>query len=135
MRKMLVPKLCGTKSEFITFPDLALAHQVVSGLESLSKRIGRESRRRHIPITQRSECGDIVPRELSPFGRCPYHATEDNCRKPFHRGIAGAAKDDGFVKRSIRRGIHTVRHAGLSIALPPVPLRPAIRIRVEHYNR
>jgi hypothetical protein len=42
MRKMLVAELCGTKAGCTTVPDLAMAHRVVSGLESLSKRIGRE---------------------------------------------------------------------------------------------
>ena len=41
MRKMLVAELCGAKAECITLPDLAMAHRVVSGLESLPKRIGR----------------------------------------------------------------------------------------------
>lgn len=39
---MLVPELCRAKAEFTALPDLAMAHQVVSGLESLPKRIGRE---------------------------------------------------------------------------------------------
>ena len=42
MRKMLVAELCGAKTGCTTLPDLAMAHRVVSGLESLPKRIGRE---------------------------------------------------------------------------------------------
>jgi hypothetical protein len=40
MRKMLVAKLCGAKAEFTTLTDLAMAHRVVFGLESIPKRIG-----------------------------------------------------------------------------------------------
>jgi len=40
MFKMQVSELCGAKAEFTTRPDLAMAHRVVSGLESLPKRIG-----------------------------------------------------------------------------------------------
>jgi len=40
MRKLLVSELCGAKAEFSTRSDLAMAHRVVSGLESLQKRIG-----------------------------------------------------------------------------------------------
>ena len=40
VRQMPVPGLCGAKAGFSTCPDLAMAHRVVSGLESLPKRIG-----------------------------------------------------------------------------------------------
>jgi hypothetical protein len=40
MCKMQVSELCGAKAKFTTCPDLAMAHRVVSGLESLPKRIG-----------------------------------------------------------------------------------------------
>ncbi len=40
MCKMQVSELCGAKAKLITCPDLAMAHRVVSGLESLPKRIG-----------------------------------------------------------------------------------------------
>lgn len=40
MCKLQVSELCGAKAQFITCPDLAMAHRVVSGLESLPKRIG-----------------------------------------------------------------------------------------------
>ncbi len=39
MCKMQVSELCGAKAKFITCSDLAVAHRVVSGLESLPKRI------------------------------------------------------------------------------------------------
>jgi hypothetical protein len=42
MRNMLVSRLCGTKSELATCQDLAVAHRLVSRLESIPKRIGRE---------------------------------------------------------------------------------------------
>jgi len=40
MRNMLVSRLCGTKAELAACQDLAVAHRLVSGLESISKRIG-----------------------------------------------------------------------------------------------
>ncbi len=42
MRNLLVSRLCGTKSELATCQDLAVAHRLVSRLESIPKRIGRE---------------------------------------------------------------------------------------------
>jgi hypothetical protein len=42
MREMQVSGLCGAKAEFTIGQDLEMAHRVVSGLESLPKRIGRE---------------------------------------------------------------------------------------------
>jgi hypothetical protein len=42
MRNLLVSRLCGTKSELATYQDLAVAHRLVSRLESIPKRIGRE---------------------------------------------------------------------------------------------
>jgi hypothetical protein len=40
MCKMQVSELCGAKAKFISCPHLAMAHRVVSELESLPKRIG-----------------------------------------------------------------------------------------------
>lgn len=40
MCTVLVPGLCGTKPEFTTGQDLAMAHRVVSRLEGLSERVG-----------------------------------------------------------------------------------------------
>jgi hypothetical protein len=42
MCNMLVSRLCGTKTEFAACQDLAVAHRLVSGLESIPKGIGRE---------------------------------------------------------------------------------------------
>jgi hypothetical protein len=41
MRKMQPTKLFREKAEFTTRPDLAMAHRVVSGMESLPKEISR----------------------------------------------------------------------------------------------
>jgi hypothetical protein len=40
MRNVPVSRLCGTKSELATCQDLAVAHRLVSRLESIPKRIG-----------------------------------------------------------------------------------------------
>jgi hypothetical protein len=40
MRKLQIEELCGAKAQFITVSDLALAHRLVSRLESLPKKIG-----------------------------------------------------------------------------------------------
>lgn len=40
MRRVLVSGLCGTKPEFTPGQDLALAHRMVSGLESLPEGVG-----------------------------------------------------------------------------------------------
>jgi hypothetical protein len=60
MRKMPIAELCGAKTEGTNLKDLAMAHRVVSGLESLPKRIGRERKRQDILITQFSGCSRII---------------------------------------------------------------------------
>jgi hypothetical protein len=60
---MPAPDLCGAKAEFITLPNLAMAHRMVSGLESLPERIGREKRRQDILTAQCGECENILLRE------------------------------------------------------------------------
>jgi hypothetical protein len=48
MRNMLVSGLFGTKSELAHRQDLAVAHGLVSGLESIPERIGRERHAQNI---------------------------------------------------------------------------------------
>jgi hypothetical protein len=50
MRNMLVSGLFGTTSELAACQDLAMAHGLVSRLESIPKRIGRERQSQNILI-------------------------------------------------------------------------------------
>jgi hypothetical protein len=41
MRELQIAEVFGKKAEFTAGPDLAMAHRLVPGMESIPKRIGR----------------------------------------------------------------------------------------------